>query len=219
MLVVAAHPDDETLGCGGTIARHVAEGDTVDAVFMADGVSSRPGADPDEAASRLLCSEQALSILGIKRSFHLGMPDNMLDSIPLLELVQRLEKIVAETAPDLIYTHHCADLNIDHRITFQAVLTVARPQPRCSIREVLTFEVMSSTEWASESGTPFAPDVFTDITAYWEQKKKALAAYAVEMREAPHSRSVAHMDALSLHRGMSVGLARAEAFKLIRRIA
>ena len=219
VLVVAAHPDDEVLGCGGTIARHVAEGDTVEVVFMADGISSRPDANPYEFAKRRASTEEAHSILGIKRFYGLDMPDNKLDSLPLLDIVQRLEEIVIESAPDIVYTHHGGDLNIDHRVTYQSVMTAVRPQPDCSVREIFAFEVMSSTEWAGDSCTPFAPDVFVNISAHWDQKQRALLAYAMEMRPHPHSRSIAHMDALTLHRGMSVGLERAEAFKLIRKIA
>jgi len=216
VLIVAAHTDDEALGCGGTIARHVADGDTVYAVFMADGVSSRAQADHDDLANRNAAAEHAREILGIRENFYLGLPDNRLDSLPLIEVIQRLEPIISKVQPSIIYTHHCADLNIDHRITHQAVMTACRPIPGDSVREIYAFEVASSTEWSSLVNQQFIPNVFVDITDYWHLKQHALDAYAIEMRPAPHSRSIDNIMAMALHRGHSVGKNKAEAFMLIR---
>lgn len=218
VLVVAAHPDDEVLGCGGTIARHVAEADTVHVIFMADGVGSRNGGVQETLAKREAATEEALAILGISSSHHLNLPDNRMDSVPLLEIVQPLEKLIAGIHPTVVYTHHDGDLNVDHRITNQAVMTACRPLPGNTVREVLAFEIMSATEWNVPGAAPFEPNVFVDIGDFWEKKYAALQAYGIEMRPAPHSRSIAHLDALSLHRGMSVGLMRAECFRMIRKI-
>ena len=216
VLIVAAHPDDEVLGCGGTIARHVAEGDVVHVVFMADGVSSRNGEFQQALSERQLAQNKAIKILGIHSSFSLGFPDNRLDSVAMLDIVQPLEKLINDIRPDTVYTHHHGDLNVDHRLTCQAVLTACRPQPSCSVREILTFEVMSSTEWAGISQPAFEPNVFVDISEYWVQKMKALEAYHLEMRKVPHSRSMENLKALAIYRGHSVGFLAAEAFITIR---
>lgn len=218
ILVVAAHADDEALGCGGTIARHVAEGDTVHAVFLADGVSSRQGADSHELERRLAASEQARQVLGIASTTFLGLPDNRLDSLPLIEVIQPLEKVIRQINPQTIYTHHYGDLNVDHRVAHQSVMTACRAIPGSLVREILTFEVMSSTEWSSVGLAPFLPNLFVDISAYLAIKVQALDAYALEMRPAPHSRSMEHLDVLARHHGHCVGVAAAEAFMVMRMV-
>jgi len=216
VLVVAAHADDEVLGCGGTIARHVAEGDTVHTVFLADGVSSRQGADLDDLSQRLAATEQARQILGITSNTFLGLPDNRLDGMPLIEIVQALEQVIGKINPQVVYTHHYGDLNVDHRIAHQAVMTACRPMPKSTVKEIYAFEVMSSTEWASVGLRPFLPNLFVDISGYLATKLKALQAYALEMRPAPHSRSLAHLTSLAWHRGHGMGVDAAEAFMVMR---
>ncbi|TVT58083.1 MAG: PIG-L family deacetylase [Sedimenticola thiotaurini] len=218
VLVVAAHADDEVLGCAGALARHVAEGDMVHVVFMADGVTSRPGADMSNIQARMAAAEKAHAILGVSRVNYLKFPDNQMDTPSLLDVVQQLEPIIDEFCPQLIYTHHHGDLNIDHRITHQAVMTACRPVPGLSVREIRCFEVLSSTEWGGPAFESFQPSVFVDISAYLGTKIAALSAYDHEMRAAPHSRSIEHAELLARHRGYSVGLAAAESFMLARAI-
>lgn len=218
ILVVAAHADDEALGCGGTIARHVQAGDRVEVVFVADGVSARPGAAADDLARRQAATEHARQILGIAQTHFLGLPDNRLDSLPLLDIVQPLEAIIASVRPDVIYTHHLGDLNVDHRLTHQAVLTACRPQPGASVRQILAFEVLSSTEWGGACALPFVANYFVDIGSTLDTKLRALEAYALEMRPAPHSRSLVHVQGLAHHHGHCVGIEAAEAFMVIRQI-
>jgi LmbE family N-acetylglucosaminyl deacetylase len=219
VLVVAAHPDDEVLGCGGTIARHIAEGDTVQVVFMADGLTSRRDAATAETQQREKARDEALDILGISKFYALNFPDNRMDSVPLLDVVQELERIIERVQPTRVYTHHHGDLNVDHRITHQAVMTACRPVPSCSVREIFTFEVMSSTEWATFGFPHFAPTMFVDIADFLQIKLKALMAYDIEMRPSPHSRSISHLEALAIHRGNYVGLVVAEGFETIRFIS
>lgn len=216
VLVVAAHTDDEALGCGGTLARHVADGDRVYAVFLADGVTSRPGATTAELEQRNSAAAKAHRILGIEKAYMLGFPDNRMDGVPLLDIVQRLEGVVAEVRPEVIYTHHFGDLNVDHRITHQAVLTACRPVPGASVREIYAFEVLSSTEWNTPGVASYVPNVFVDISAHLHTKLEAVEAYALEMREEPHSRSSINTKRLAEFRGNSVGLAAAESFCLVR---
>lgn len=216
VLIVAAHADDEALGCGGAIARHAAEGDNVYAVFMADGVSSRALSTKKDLEGRNVAAERARKILGIKKCFYLGLPDNRMDSVPMIEIVRALEPIVQMLKPTIVYTHHDGDLNIDHRITHQALITACRPAPNFSVREIYAFEIMSSTEWSAPTSKPFVPNHYVDITEYLDTKLESLAAYAVEMRAEPHSRSIAHLKNLAHHRGNSVGMLAAEAFLTIR---
>lgn len=217
VLVVAAHPDDEALGCGGTMARHAAEGDRVHVVFMADGVGARRGGSA-ELAERNAHRDIALVALGVTSQRSLGFPDNQMDSTPLLQIVQALEEVIRTIRPTIIYTHHASDLNVDHRLTEAAVLTACRPMPGETVREILAFEIMSSSEWAAPNRPMFQPNVFVDITNHWPRKRAALKAYEREMRAAPHSRSIEHLDVLSRHRGMSVGVERAESFVCLRRL-
>jgi len=219
VLVVVAHADDEALGCAGSIARHVDEGDTVHVVFMADGVTARTSVGAVEKEARVLAAESAGSILGVHGIRQLGFADNRMDGIPLLDIVQPLEVVIDELRPELVYTHHWGDLNVDHRITYQAVMTACRPLPGAVVREIRCFEVLSSTEWSTSGEAQFHPNLFVDISAYLEQKLAAVAAYKEEMRDAPHTRSVAHVEVLARHRGYSVGVLAAEAFMLARMIS
>lgn len=216
VLVVAAHSDDEALGCGGTVARHVAEGDVVYAVFLADGVSSRQQGGGFELEQRNAAAEKASKILGISKNYYFGLPDNRLDSLPLIEVVQQLEPIISQLRPEIVYTHHHGDLNIDHRITHQAVMTVCRPMPGSTVRQIHAYEVMSSTEWATPTHSPFLPNCYVDISDFLAIKLEALKAYQFEMREEPHSRSLKHLEYLARHRGNTVGVAAAEAFVTLR---
>jgi N-acetylglucosamine malate deacetylase 1 len=216
VLVVVAHADDEALGCGGAISRHVEQGDAVHLVVMADGVHSRTDACDADLTRRMEASKGARTILGISSLHSLGLQDNRMDSLPLLEIVQTLEPIIEEIRPTVIYTHHHGDLNIDHRLTHDAVMTACRPVPGSTVREIYGFEVLSSTEWAAPQESPFLPNYFVDISQQLRTKLKALEAYAEEMREVPHSRSMEHVEVLARHRGYSVGVDAAEAFEVYR---
>lgn len=218
ILIVAAHADDETLGCGGTIAKHCARGDYVHVVFMADGVSSRDDAKSSEVVRRENSVKKALAELGVDEYHFLDFPDNRMDQVALLDVVKPLEKIVSEVNPRIIYTHHYGDLNVDHRICHQAVMTACRPVPDSCVQEILCFEVMSSTEWATRGVMPFIPNVFVDITEQWDVKRKALEMYEMEMRPSPHSRSMRNLEALAIYRGHSCGLMMAEGFEIVRSI-
>ncbi|WP_417277131.1 PIG-L deacetylase family protein [Castellaniella sp.] len=218
VLVVAAHSDDEVLGCGGTISRHVECGDQVHVAYMTNGVGARGGDLSVEIVRRAAARDEALHVLGVEKSYILDFPDNKMDSVPLLDVIQKLEGIIDIVRPDIVYTHHDGDLNIDHRITNQAVITACRPLPGCPVQEILTFEVMSSTEWAPPAVMPFTPNVYINIADHLEKKCRAAGAYELEMRSAPHSRCIEHVRHLAKHRGYSVGLDAAEAFVVVRRI-
>ena len=217
ILVVAAHSDDEAIGCSGTMAKHVSAGDQVHVLFMTDGVGSRKGI-AREVNNRLSSAEKAAKILGVASMQNLSFPDNQMDTVPLLDITQAIEKKIVGIQPNVIYTHHVGDLNIDHQVTHRAVMTACRPQPGSCVKEIYAFEVLSSTEWQTPGLMPFVPNVFVDISDYLEKKVATINAYCEEMREIPHSRSIEHLIALAKHRGYSVGVGAAEAFMLIRGI-
>ncbi len=219
ILIVAAHPDDEVLGCGGTIAKHTDAGDHVFVIFMADGVGSRNPTEIQISQARKQDANKALSILGVSDVFSFDFPDNQMDSIPLLTVVQEIEKVINLVSPRIVYTHFGGDLNIDHKMTNKAVLTACRPQAQCSVKEIYCFEVLSSTEWNSKSEQQFIPQKFVDVTQQWDRKMKSLKCYNQEIREFPHSRSYKCVEALAAYRGATNGIKQAEAFFIERIIS
>ena len=227
VLVVAAHPDDEVLGCGGTSAWHVARGDNVHVLIVAEGATSR-GAERDTTADAAALSalqdaaRGAASALGTEPPLFGGLPDNRLDTVPLLDVVKLVEATAEAVKPQIVYTHHAGDLNVDHQVVARAVATAFRPLPGASARTIYSFETVSSTEWAigqSAASSVFQPTRFVDVSAHLDAKAAALECYAMEMRPFPHARSVEAIEALARVRGASVGLAAAEAFGVCREIA
>ena len=222
VLVIAAHPDDEVLGCGGTLLKLARAGAEIHLAFLADGIGARnpdPAQRQAELDQRRAAARAAADILGAASIHFDALPDNRLDSIPLLDLTQRVEALIARHRPTTLLTHHVGDLNIDHRRTHQAVMTACRPQSGHPVRTLLCFEVPSSTEWQPPgSGTPFTPNWFVDIGATLDGKLAALAAYAAEVRDWPHPRSREGVQYLARWRGATVGCEAAEAFMLARHL-
>jgi LmbE family N-acetylglucosaminyl deacetylase len=223
VLVIAAHPDDEVLGCGGAIAQHVSVGDEVHVEILAEGIKSRlakPYSDNKSAVLDLKRSaEIANGILGVASLTLHGLPDNRLDSMDRLDIIQLIENKISTYSPKVIYTHHCGDVNIDHRIIHEATNTACRPLPGSDVCRILYFEVPSSSEWQIPgSAPPFLPNWFVDISSSLATKINALDAYNSEMRSWPHPRSLTAVEHLAKWRGASVGLNAAEAFVLGRNI-
>lgn len=223
VLVVAAHPDDEVLGCGGAMARHAAAGDEVRVLILAEGATSRRtkralARDRAALASLGRAAKLAARRLGGARVELERFPDNRMDGVELLDVVKAVERRVAAFRPEVVYTHHAADLNVDHRVTHQAVLTACRPLPGSSVARILCFEIPSSTEWQAPAAGVFAPDWFVDISSTLPAKLKALQAYSSEMRPWPHPRSLRAVEHLARWRGASAGLEAAEAFVLARAV-
>lgn len=224
VLVVAAHPDDEILGVGGTILRHVAEGDSVHVMILAEGITSR-GTKRDVAKnetelSRLReASRKVAEYMGIDKLILCGFPDNRMDGVELLDIIKRIEQEMGEFCPDTVYTHHAGDVNIDHQLVHRAVVTACRPLPGTTVRQILFFETLSSTEWQMPmQGNSFLPNWYVDIHEYLERKLAALRFYETEMREYPHPRSYEGVTFLAKMRGLVVGADAAEAFMLGRKV-
>lgn len=214
VLCVAAHPDDEALGCGGTLAKHVRAGDTVMVVTLADGVSSRTKLPATDVQRRRECLA-ALAVLGVTQNAFGDWPDNRFDSQPLLNIVRDIEQSINLFQPSIIYTHWSGDLNVDHRATHDAVNVACRPQPGCTVKQLYYFEVPCSTAWARG----FVPNYYVDIADTLQVKLAACEAYESEMRPWPHPRSLLGISNLAAHRGSAVGIPAAEAFVFGRSIA
>jgi LmbE family N-acetylglucosaminyl deacetylase len=224
VLVVAAHPDDEVLGCGGTIARHADAGDQVQVLIVAEGATSRRAQRDrvevhDELSALAYAAQRAGAILGAAGVELLDLPDKRLDSLDRLDLIKQIEERIQRHQPQVVYVHHAGDVNVDHRRLHEAVVTACRPTPGQPVRRLLSFEVTSSTEWQPPgSGPPFQPNWFVDISAQWLRKREALLAYATEMRPWPHARSLEALEHLARWRGAQVGVEAAEAFCLLRQL-
>ncbi|MGO8755128.1 MAG: PIG-L deacetylase family protein [Gallionellaceae bacterium] len=223
-LVIAAHPDDEVLGCGATIARLAAEGWAVHVLIVAEGSTSRnavrdPAMHEGKLSDLAKCAEAANRILGSASLKLNSLPDNRMDGVELLDIVKLVEAEIDRRKPCLVLTHHAGDVNIDHRVLHDAVIAACRPQPQHPVKNLLFFEVPSSTEWRpAASGMYFAPNYYYDVTAYLEKKLEALRAYAPEIRSFPHPRSIEATEHLARWRGATVGYHAAEAFMLGRSI-
>lgn len=223
VLVIAAHPDDEVLGCGGTIAKLSEQGVRVHIRILGEGITSRfdqrAAADPATLAALHERSRRAGALLGAQSVAVLDLPDNRFDSVSLLDVVKRIERAIEETRPEVVYTQHGGDLNIDHVVTFRAALTATRPMADCGVRAVYAYEVASSTEWAFGRFSPvFEPNAFIDIEATLERKIAAMETYESEARPFPHPRSPDALRAIARRWGSVVGRPAAEAFQLVRSV-
>lgn len=210
VLVLAAHPDDETLGCGATIAKLAKEGSNISLITFTNGV----GARGDGQSNRNTKLELVCNVLGINRYAFADFPDNSMDSVPLLDICKFIEKNV-QTNPDIIFTHNADCLNIDHQIVTRAALTVFRPQDGTS-QKFLTYYVPSASEWNPLSS--FRANYYYDVKDYYKIKMKALESYKNEMRPYPHPRSFENVENLMKVWGSEVGLEYAEKFHCLRDI-
>lgn len=217
VLVIGCHPDDETLGAGGTIIRHVQEGDDVSVCILTDGV----GARHDRRELQKECAEKACAILGVHDVSFCDLPDQRLDSMPLLEVIRPIEQIVNRFFPSVVYTHFGGDVNQDHRAAFQATTVACRSLKASSVERLLCYETASSTEWAPPfPDSSFAPNVYVDIEDVLDQKIEAMTAYAhthmSEVKPYPHPRSYQAIAVHAHSRGVAAGMNAAEAFALVR---
>ncbi len=215
ILVIAAHPDDEAIGCAGTIYKHTQNGDEVHLMFMTNGEGAR-GFSKQRIAKRRKNALRIKELLNIKSVKFLKFPDNEMDTVSKLKIIKQIEKDITKLAPYRVYTHSHGDLNVDHKLCFEATITACRPQPGMSVKEIFSFEIPSSTDWSASKDHRFNPNFYVDISRYTKIKIKALEIYKDEMREEPHTRSIKNIERLMHLRGNTVGYNAAEAFEVIR---
>ncbi len=216
ILIVVAHPDDELLWIGWTILKHIDNWDIVNILILSNWEDSR-WAEISDNNKRQLQANKVKELLWVKKIYLDNLPDNQFDKISLLKITQLVEKYISDINPIIIYTHHANDLNIDHRLTNQAVLTACRPQPWFSVKNIFTFETLSSTEWQNKtSENIFKPNYYIDIEKYIGKKIDIMKIYKDELREFPHPRSLKAIEILSNFRWIEVWYKNAEAFEIIR---
>jgi N-acetylglucosamine malate deacetylase 1 len=223
ILVVAAHPDDEVLGCGGTMARLSEEGNDVYTLILGEGITARDekrdrAGKEGEIGALKNQAKTANEMMGVRRLFAFDLPDNRFDTVPLLDIIKIIEAVNKDVRADVVFTHSAGDLNIDHQITLKAVLTAFRPLAKQRNREIYSFEVPSSTEWGFKGGNEtFTPNCFWRLRRdHIESKCSALRAYTEEVNEYPHPRSCEALEALARFRGTICGNDYAEAFQILR---
>ena len=215
VLVVAAHPDDEVLGMGGTIAVHTSGGDALRVLVVTDGSSTQY---PGDSATRARKEEEALRAaaeLGVDDYVHLDLPDMRLDTLAHVDVNRVIEEHVRDFTPEVVYTVQ-PDVNRDHRVLFDSVAVATRPTPSQPVRRLLTYAPTSSTEWTPAAVNWFVPNWYVDVSATLERKLAAFAHYETERREYPHPRSERAIRAAAEFHGTSAGLESAEPFVLIR---
>jgi LmbE family N-acetylglucosaminyl deacetylase len=217
ILIIAAHPDDEILGAGGTLIKHTEKGDDVFCLILGEGAMSRAGAVRSEIKKLQQQTSRAGKIIGFKKIYFSNLPDNSFDTVVLLKIVKIIEGYLKKIEPDIVYTHYGHDLNIDHQLTFEAVLTACRPCNSVSPKEIFVFETLSSSEWQA-SDKKFNPNVYIDIEEVFDKKIAAMKEYSSEIKKYPHPRSPEGIRILAQYRGLESGLRFAEAFILERRI-
>ena len=219
ILIVAAHPDDEVLGCFATVAKLIKEGHEAYTLILGEGKTSRDEKRDIENKKEdieLLNDEtyNANNLIGIKKVFFESFADNRFDSHDLLDIVKAISKVKEEVKPDIIFTHYENDLNIDHQLTYKAVMTTTRPMENECVKEIYSFEILSSTEW--NYPLSFSPDTFFDISDTLDLKIKAMQMYSSELCSYPHPRSLEGIKLNAKYHGMRVGKKYIEAFKSIR---
>ena len=215
VLVIAPHPDDEVLGCGGVMARHATNGDDVHVVVGTRGIEEKfPAAFIDKIRSELA---NAHAVLGVQRVKYLDFPAPCLDTVPRYKIADALAAIFAEFKPSMIYVPHHGDIHADHGHLYHAALVAARPIAGCPVKRILAYETLSETEWAPpEAGSVFFPTVFVNIETHLQQKLDAMACYQSQLKEPPNPRSLSNIESLARLRGATVNMHAAEAFMLIR---
>lgn len=223
ILVIAAHPDDEILGCGGTLIKMKKKGFQIKCIFLADGESSRNFKDQrilmDQINKREKQAINISKILKFKQPKFYRFPDNKLDSIPLLKIINIIEREIINFKPSMVFTHSQSDLNIDHSLICKAVLTATRPFSKAYIKRILSFEVSSNSElYFSNNKSFFKPNLFCNISKEIKLKLKVLKIYKNEIKKYPHTRSTKSLKNLAIYRGGQSGFEFVEAFEILRDI-
>jgi len=216
ILITCAHPDDETLGMGGTIFLHAKNGDEIFVLVFTDGELSR-GKAKSNIKKRKEQSTKAFSILGITKSKFLKYEDQKLDIIPLIKLAKEIEKIIISWKPDIVYTHYWGDVNQDHRAVFKATQIATRPMPTSNIKKLICFEIPASSEWGIPTEV-FKPNFFINIKSSINKKILAFKKYEKEVMKFPHPRSEEGINNRAKYWGSTIGVQLVEAFISLREI-
>jgi N-acetylglucosamine malate deacetylase 1 len=217
VLVIGAHPDDEVLGLGGTLARHVRNGDVVYPLICADASQVRYAED-QRAKLKEACRKSCVE-LGLQEPEFLGFPDQKLDTFSQIELTRPIEERIQAYKPEVVYTHHAGDINRDHQVLNEVTLVATRPKPGGMVSRVLSYYVPSSTDWAPYTAErAFFPTWFIDISDTIEDKLRAVAHYSSETPPYPHPRSLEAIRSQARFWGSSLGLEYVEPFVLLRNL-
>lgn len=221
ILVIAAHPDDEIYGMGGTIAKLVSEGKKVSLLIVTDG-STAQYRDSKNLEQILQKKKQetanAAKQVGISAIYYGNLPDMRLDQTEHIAVNRVIENVIDEIRPDTVFTHFWGDVNLDHQCVYRSTLVAARPTAGQSVKELYCYRVPSSTEWQTTPHNAFIPNCFVDISAHTDQKTAAILAYETEIRAYPHPRSAQAVHALDTATGLRCGLGAAEEFILLRKV-
>lgn len=217
VLAISAHPDDETIGAGGTLLRHIADGDEVHwAVCTQPHEPAWSQDDIAKAHAQVDAVREAYGMASVRR---LGFPTVKLNTVAYMDLSSALTKVVQEVQPEVVYTLPRGDINLDHRLVHDCSLVACRPLPGTSVKRVLAYEIGPTTRYGHPSGCePFRPTVFVDIADQLKRKLEIMGLYVTEVREMPHPRSLDGLELIAKERGLSVGLEAAEAFELVREV-
>ncbi|MGI6561553.1 MAG: PIG-L deacetylase family protein [Clostridia bacterium] len=223
VLVIAAHPDDEVLGMGGTIAKYASRGDEVAVLIVTDGSTSQYRNDPklqDIIREKKLETSNCAAVLGVKHVFYGELPDMRLDVTPHIEINRVIENAINDFQPSVVFTHFIGDVNKDHRRVYESTLVACRPVSEQCVKRLFLYSVPSSTEWNVQTATNvFLPNWYEDISGEFAEKKyRAMECYETELREYPHPRSVEYLRTADTAEGNRVGLLSAESFILLRSI-
>ena len=231
VLVIAAHPDDEVLGMGGLLKKFSKKENDIKIVFLATGISSRRSNDYLNSTKYKINNNlkndiekqieklqkdarKALSVLGIKKIQFEDFPDNEMDTVSKLKITKKIEAIIDDYRPDTVYTHSQCDINVDHRLIYESTITATRPKKNSVVKQVISFETPSSTEWYFPQ--KFSPNIFVDISKELKFKLKAMQYYKNELMEFPHPRSIEALEIIAKRWGTVCGFNAAEAFCLVR---
>jgi LmbE family N-acetylglucosaminyl deacetylase len=217
VLFIAPHPDDETIGAGGSIARHCALGDHVYWCIVTKGYSPHWSEETLQTIREQIDSIE--KFYGFKKVYRLGFPTVRLNTVPHMELCGALQNVIEEIKPDIIYTTSRNDANLDHRIVYDCTLVATRPLPGNGVRRVLSYEIGYTNHFGVPSGASmFQPTVFVDINDYLDKKIGAMRLYETELRSLPHPRNVDSIRLVAKERGLCVGYEAAECFELVREL-
>jgi len=217
VLVISAHPDDEVIGAGGTIARHVDQGDEVYWCVVTQAYSPPWSEAYLERAQQQVYDVQ--KVLGIQEVFFCGFPTVKLNTVPYIDISSALQRVVDQVQPEVVYTTPGNDINLDHRIVYECTLVATRPFPGCPVKRLLSYEIGAGPRQGLTSGDGgFFPNVFIDVSEYVEKKLEAMSCYRSELQEYPHPRSLKGLRMIAEERGLGVGVGAAEAFRLVREI-